>query len=104
MSPVSAPALPSSAALLSGHAPAVVRTAPSARYGWTVYTVRSGDTLEALATRTGTTTGVLVVRNRLLHGGNSLAVGQRLAVPRTAAQARAEAARARAVAAARAAA
>jgi LysM repeat protein len=102
MSPVFAPAaLPTSVA----HAPAaVVQKARPAPYGWTTYTVRSGDTLAAIAARTGTTTGVLVTRNHLSRGGNHLAVGQRLAVPKTAAQARADAARAQAAAAARAAA
>jgi LysM repeat protein len=82
----------------------VVQKAKPAPHGWTTYTVRSGDTLAAIAARTHTTTGALVARNHLKGGGNHLAVGQRLSVPKSAAQARAEAARARAAAAARAAA
>ena len=101
MSPVIAPAAPHAAV----HVPtAVVQKASQAPHGWLRYTVRSGDTLAALATRTGTTTGALVARNRLSGGGNHLSIGQQLWVPRTAAQARAEAARAKAAAAARAAA
>jgi LysM repeat protein len=102
MSLVFAPAaLPTSAA----HVPvSLVQKSRPAPYGWTTYTVRSGDTLAGIAARVGTTTGVLVSRNHLRGGGNHLSVGQRLSVPKTAAQARAEAARARAAAAARAAA
>ncbi|MGO4343284.1 LysM peptidoglycan-binding domain-containing protein [Pedococcus sp. 2YAF34] len=102
MSPVIAPAaLPSASTL----APvAVVQKAKPAPYGWTLYLVRSGDTLGAIADRRGTTTGVLVARNKLRHGGHQLAIGQRLWIPRSAGQARAEAAHARAVKAARAAA
>ncbi|NYG05559.1 LysM repeat protein [Phycicoccus badiiscoriae] len=102
MSPVTAPAALPSATLQT--AVAVVRKAKPAPYGWTTYTVRSGDNLAAIAARTGTTTGALAARNHLSHGGNVLSVGQRLSVPKTAAQARAEAARARAASAARAAA
>ena len=102
MSPVIAPAALPSATL---QAPvAVVQRAKPAPHGWTTYTVRSGDTLAAIADRRGTTTGVLASRNHLRGGGNHLSIGQRLSVPKTAAQARAEAARARAAAAARAAA
>lgn len=102
MSPVIAPAaLPSATPQASV---AVVQKAKPAPHGWTTYTVRTGDTLEAIAARTGTTTGTLASRNHLANGGNHLSVGQRLSVPKTAAQARAEAARARAAAAARAAA
>ena len=101
MSPVAAPALPP----VVLHAPtALVQKASPAPHGWTTYRVRSGDTLAAIAARTGTTTGALVKRNHLKGGGNHLAIGQRLSVPKTAAQARAEAAKARAAAAARAAA
>ena len=102
MSPVIAPAaLPSA----STHAPtAVVQKARPAPHGWTVYTVRSGDSLAAIADRLGTTTGVLVSRNKLSGGGGHLSIGQHLSVPKTAAQARSEAARARAAAKARAAA
>jgi LysM repeat protein len=102
MSPVIAPAALPSATPQA--AVAVVQKAKPAPYGWATYTVRSGDTLADIAARTSTTTGTLAVRNHLSHGGNHLSVGQRLSVPKTAAQARAEAARARAAAAARAAA
>ncbi|WP_270889130.1 LysM peptidoglycan-binding domain-containing protein [Pedococcus sp. 5OH_020] len=102
MSPVIAPAaLPSVSTLTP---PAVVQKAKPAPHGWTSYTVRNGDTLAAIAARTGTTAGTLAAHNRLRAGGNHLAVGQRLSVPKSARQARAEAARARAAAAARAAA
>ncbi len=102
MSPVFAPAaLPSAAALVPT---ALVQKAKPAPYGWTVTTVRRGDTLAAIAARTGTTPGALVSRNHLRNGGNHLSVGQRLSVPKTAAQRRAEIARAKAAAAARAAA
>ncbi|GAB3084247.1 LysM peptidoglycan-binding domain-containing protein [Pedococcus soli] len=102
MSPVIAPAaLPSA----STHVvTAVVQKAKPAPHGWTSYTVRSGDTLAAIADRLGTTTGVLVSRNRLSGGGSHLSIGQHLSVPKSAAQARSEAARARAAAKARAAA
>jgi LysM repeat protein len=100
MSPVIAPAALPSATL---SAPvAVVQKAKPAPHGWTTYTVRAGDTLAAIAARTSTTTGVLASRNHLKSGGNHLSLGQRLSVPKTAAQARAEAARAKAAAAARA--
>jgi LysM repeat protein len=102
MSPVIAPAALPAAALQTP--PAVVQKAKPAPHGWTTYTVRSGDTLAAIADRTHTTTGALVSRNHLKGGGNHLSIGQRLSVPKSAAQARAEAARARAAAAARAAA
>jgi LysM repeat protein len=102
MSPVIAPAALPSATLLAPVA--VVQKAKPAPRGWTSYTVRSGDTLAAIAARIGTTTGTLATRNHLSNGGSHLSIGQRLSVPRTAAQARAEAARARAAAAARAAA
>ncbi len=102
MSPVIAPAALPSATL---SAPvAVVQKAKPAPHGWATYTVRAGDTLAAIAARTSTTTGVLASRNHLKNGGNHLALGQRLSVPKTAAQARADAARAKAAAAARAAA
>ncbi|SDO85188.1 LysM repeat-containing protein [Pedococcus dokdonensis] len=102
MSPVIAPAALPQTPLAAPVA--VVQKAKPAPHGWTTYTVRAGDTLAAIADRTGTTTGVLASRNHLAHGGNHLSIGQRLSVPKTAAQARAEAARARAAAAARAAA
>lgn len=102
MPPVTAPAaLPSVSTLAP---PALVQRAKPAPHGWTSYTVRSGDTLAAIAARTGTTPGTLAAHNHLKAGGNHLSIGQRLSVPKTARQARAEAARARAAAAARAAA
>lgn len=83
---------------------AVVQHPNPAPHGWVVYTVRSGDTLSSIATRTGTTLGVLVSKNHLPDGGNQLGIGERLWVPKSAAQARLEANRARAAAVARAAA
>lgn len=50
------------------------------------YTVRSGDTLSAIAARLGTTQAALIKANRL-RNPNSLHVGQRLAVPARAAKA-----------------
>ena len=102
MSPVFAPAAVPTAAT---HVPlALVQKAKPAPWGWVTYTVRAGDTLSAIAARTATTPGALVARNHLRGGGNQLTIGQRLAVPRTAAQHRADVARAKAAAAARAAA
>jgi LysM repeat protein len=83
---------------------AVVHQANPAPHGWEVYTVRSGDTLSAIATHAATTLGVLVSKNHLPGGGNQLSVGERLWVPKSAAQARIEASRAKSAAAARAAA
>jgi LysM repeat protein len=102
MSPVFAPAAAPTAAT---HVPlALVQKAKPAPWGWVGYTVRPGDTLSAIATRTATTPGALAAHNHLRGGGNHLSVGQRLSVPRTAAQHRADVARAKAAAAARAAA
>ena len=102
MSPVFAPAAVPTAAT---QAPlAVVQKAKPAPWGWVHYAVRAGDTLSAIAHRTGTTPGVLAAHNHLRGGGNHLSVGQRLSVPRSAAQHRADVARAKAAAAARAAA
>ncbi len=102
MPPVAAaPALPPAVALTR---PAVVQKAKPAPHGWTTYTVRNGDTLAAIALRTGTTPGALAARNKLSGGGNHLSIGQKLSVPKSAGQAKAEAAKARAAAAARAAA
>ena len=102
MSPVIAPA---ALAQLTTLAPmAVVQKAKPAPYGWVGYTVRNGDTLAAIAARTGTTAGAIASHNHLRDGGNRLSIGQHLSVPKSAAQARAEAARAKAAAAARAAA
>jgi LysM repeat protein len=102
MSPVIAPAALPSTTLVAPVA--VVQKAKPAPHGWTTYTVRSGDTLASIAARTATTPGVLATRNHLGGGGNHLSIGQRLSVPKTASQARADAAKARAAAAARAAA
>ena len=102
MSPVFAPAAVPAAAT---HAPlAFVQRSRPAPWGWVTYRVRSGDTLSAIAARSGTTPSVLAAHNHLRRSGNHLSVGQRLAVPRSAAQHRADVARARAAAAARAAA
>ena len=102
MSPVIAPAALVPA--MAHAATAVVQKARPAPYGWVGYTVRSGDTLAAIAARTGTTPGAIAAHNHLRNGGNHLSIGQRISVPKSAAQARAEAARAKAAAAARAAA
>lgn len=105
MSPVIAPAaLPPMASVPLRAVHASVRQAAPAPYGWVVYSVRSGDTLDAIATLTASPAGAIASRNHLGDGGNRLTIGQRLWVPKTAAQARAEAAHAKAAAAARAAA
>ena len=49
--------------------------------GWKAYRVRSGDTLSAIAARFDTSVRKLVARNKL-RDPDSLAVGQRLEVPR----------------------
>ncbi len=72
------------------------RTAP---HGWTTYTVRDGDTLDGIAARHRTTVGALVARNHIRTPG-LIHAGDRLSVPRTAAQA-AKAVQARARAAGR---
>ncbi|MHB8275183.1 MAG: LysM peptidoglycan-binding domain-containing protein [Dermatophilaceae bacterium] len=59
------------------------RSANPAPYGWTVLTVRSGDTLSDIAIMHRTTVGVLLTVNRIHDGGNFLAIGRRLQVPRT---------------------
>jgi LysM repeat protein len=79
---------------------AIIQKSKPAPHGWTSYVVRSGDTVADIALRYGTSNGVIVAKNHLRGGGNMLRVGQRLAVPRTAGQARAAAAKARAVRAA----
>ncbi len=61
----------------------VASTTTAAPAGWQHYTVRAGDTLYDLARHTGTTTGALVVHNRLSDGGRHLQVGQVLVVPGT---------------------
>lgn len=75
---------------------AIVQKSKPAPHGWSVYVVRSGDTVRDIALRYGTTNAVIVSRNHLSHGGNRLRVGQRLQVPRTAAMARGTAAKAKA--------
>lgn len=72
---------------------AIVQKSKPAPHGWSVYVVRSGDTVRDIALRFGTTNAVIVSRNHLSHGGNRLRIGQRLQVPRTAAMARATAAK-----------
>ncbi|NMM24031.1 MAG: LysM peptidoglycan-binding domain-containing protein, partial [Phycicoccus sp.] len=61
----------------------IQRSANPAPYGWQVLTVRSGDTLSDIAVTHRTTVGVLLTRNRLKGGGDFLAVGRQLWVPRT---------------------
>jgi LysM repeat protein len=78
---------------------AVVAPSRTAPHGWTTYTVRDGDTLDGIATRHRTTVGALVARNHIRTPG-LIHAGDRLSVPRTAAQA-AKAAQAKARAAGR---
>jgi len=62
---------------------AVVSRATSAPYGWRILTVRDGDTLSDLAITHRSTVGALITRNRLSGGGDFLAIGDQLWVPRT---------------------
>ncbi|MEP7035165.1 MAG: LysM peptidoglycan-binding domain-containing protein [Dermatophilaceae bacterium] len=61
----------------------VVHRARLAPYGWQILTVRSGDTLSDIAIAHRTTVGALIARNRITDGGDFLAVGRHLWVPRT---------------------
>jgi len=92
MSPVVALA-PATSPLAAHATPAVaVSHANSAPYGWQLLRVRSGDTLSAIAIAHRSTVGALIARNRISDGGDFLAVGQHLWVPRaTPARARAAA-------------
>ena len=77
-------ALPPAIAALPAHVkPAgVVRRAHSAPYGWQILTVRSGDTLSDIAIAHRCTVGALIARNRIRDGGDFLAIGRHLSVPR----------------------
>ena len=55
--------------------------AATAQPVWTTVTVRSGDTLWALALKHRTTTAAIVAKNRLARGGSVIHVGQKLLVP-----------------------
>ena len=55
--------------------------APAQQTAWTTVTVRSGDTLWALALKHRTSTEAIVTKNRLAHGGAVIHVGQKLLVP-----------------------
>ena len=83
MSPVVA--LPPATSPLPANAiPAVVVAhASPAPHGWQILTVRSGDTLSDIAITHRSTVGALITRNRLAGGGDFLAVGDQLWVPRT---------------------
>ncbi|MEO8518263.1 MAG: LysM peptidoglycan-binding domain-containing protein [Dermatophilaceae bacterium] len=78
-------ALPPAIVTLPTHVklPVVVRHAHPAPYGWQVLTVRTGDTLSDIAITHRCTVGELIARNRIADGGNFLAAGRRLWVPRT---------------------
>ena len=78
-------ALPPVIAPLPAHTkPAVVvRRAQTAPYGWQILTVRSGDTLSDIAIAHRSTVGALIARNKIRDGGNFLAIGRQLWVPRT---------------------
>lgn len=71
---------PTTAANAAPAAPAAVAT-PAAAVKWTSYTIRSGDTINAIARRTGTTVSVLVAANKLTAGGHYIRVGQKITVP-----------------------
>ena len=83
MSPVAA--LPPASLPLPAHVTraAVVSRATSAPYGWRIVRVRDGDTLSGLAITHRSTAGALITRNRLSGGGDFLAIGDQLWVPRT---------------------
>jgi len=55
--------------------------APAQQTAWTTITVRSGDTLWALAIKHRTTTAAIATKNRLAGGGAVIHVGQKLLVP-----------------------
>jgi N-acetylmuramoyl-L-alanine amidase len=59
--------------------------APAQQTAWTTVTVRSGDTLWALALKHRTSTEAIVTKNRLARGGAVIHVGQKLLVPTPAA-------------------
>lgn len=60
---------------------AAVHASPSAApVRWTAYTVRSGDTLDAIAARTRTTVSALVARNHI-RNPNLIHIGDRIQVP-----------------------
>ncbi len=52
---------------------------PAASYDGSVYVVRSGDSLSAIASRTGTTVSALKAANKL--SGSNIQVGQKLIIP-----------------------
>ncbi|HEY8881802.1 MAG TPA: LysM peptidoglycan-binding domain-containing protein [Dermatophilaceae bacterium] len=83
MSPV-AGITPATSPLPAQATPTLVqRSSNPAPYGWQVLTVRAGDNLSDIAITHRTTVGVLLTANRIHDGGNFLAVGQHLSVPRT---------------------
>ncbi len=55
--------------------------APAQQTAWTTITVRSGDTLWALAIKHRTTPAAIATKNRLSRGGAVIHVGQELLVP-----------------------
>ncbi len=61
----------------------VQHRANPAPFGWQVLTVRAGDNLSDIAITHRTTVGVLITANRIHDGGDFIAVGQHLRVPRT---------------------
>ena len=55
--------------------------APAQQTAWTTITVRSGDTLWALAIKHRTTVAAIATKNRLARGGAVIHIGQKLLVP-----------------------
>jgi LysM repeat protein len=55
--------------------------APTQQTAWTTITVRSGDTLWALAIKHRTTPAAITTKNHLARGGAVIHVGQKLLVP-----------------------
>lgn len=69
------------------HVTALVSRTSAAPYGWSVYRVRPGDTLDGIAARYRTTVGALVAHNHL-RNPSIIRPGDRIAVPRTAPKAK----------------
>ena len=65
------------------HVTSVVASTSTAPHGWTTYTVKDGDTLDAIAARHRTTVGTLVARNHV-RTPSLIRPGDRLSVPATA--------------------
>ncbi len=76
-------AAPPPATLPLEHVTTVAAPTRTAPHGWTVHTVRAGETLDGIAARYRTTVGALASRNHVRTPG-LIHAGDRLSVPRTA--------------------